>query len=103
MQRERDYGDGSLQVAYVYGYNGNGIRVWKQDMLAQQEYRYVCRIGCGGVPMRVYDRALSGGSWGSAESYLPAENSILVQCGRYFAYREELGTSGVYYGTVYDY
>ncbi len=25
-------------------------------MLAGQEYRYVCRIGCGGVPMRVYSQ-----------------------------------------------
>jgi len=73
---ERDYGDGSLQVAYVYGYNGDGIRVWKQDMLAQQEYRYVCRIGCGGIPMRVYNRAMGGTSWVSAEDSLPAGNAL---------------------------
>ncbi len=69
---ERDYGDGSLQVAYVYGYNGDGIRVWKQDMLAQQEYRYVCRIGCGGVPMRVYSRAMGTTNWNTMEEYLDA-------------------------------
>jgi hypothetical protein len=67
---ERDYGSGGVQVAYAYGYNSDGVRVWKQDVLNQQEYRYVCRIGCGGVPMRVYNRAMSGGSWASVEDYL---------------------------------
>jgi len=69
---ERDYGNGSLQVAYVYGYNGDGIRVWRQDMLAQQEYRYVCRIGCGGVPMRVYSRAMGTTNWNTQDAYLDA-------------------------------
>ena len=55
---ERDYGDGNLQVAYEYGYTGNGVRVWKRDYLNQQEYRYLCRIGCGDVPMRVYNLSL---------------------------------------------
>jgi len=59
---ERDYGSGGVQVAYAYGYNSDGVRVWKRDYLAGQEYRYVCRTGCGGVPMRVYSRAMSGGS-----------------------------------------
>ncbi|GIV07718.1 MAG: hypothetical protein KatS3mg017_0920 [Fimbriimonadales bacterium] len=76
MRIERDYGDGSLQVAYVYGYNGDGIRVWKQDRLAQQEYRYVCRIGCGGIPMRVYNRTMGGTSWASVEDSLPAGNAL---------------------------
>jgi hypothetical protein len=41
---ERDYGGGDVQVAYEYGYNSDGVRVWKQDVLNQQEYRlgYVC-------------------------------------------------------------
>jgi len=26
---ERDYGNGNLQVAYEYGYTGDGVRVWK--------------------------------------------------------------------------
>ena len=60
---ERDYGAGGVQVAYEYGYNSDGARVWKRDVLNQQEYRYVCRIGCGGVPMRVYNRSMSGGDW----------------------------------------
>ena len=59
---ERDYGSGGVQVAYEYGYNSDGVRVWKRDYLAGQVYRYVCRTGCGGVPMRVYSRAMSGGS-----------------------------------------
>jgi hypothetical protein len=69
---ERDYGGGDVQVAYAYGYNSDGVRVWKRDVLAGQEYRYVCRIGCGGVPMRVYNRPLSGGSWNTLEEYLDA-------------------------------
>jgi len=32
----------------------------------------VCRIGCGGVPMRVYNRPMSGGSWNTLEEYLDA-------------------------------
>jgi len=67
---ERDYGSGGVQVAYEYGYNSDGARVWQRDVLNGQEYRYVCRIGCGGVPMRVYNRPTSGGSWASASSYL---------------------------------
>jgi hypothetical protein len=67
---ERDYGNGDVQLAYEYGYNSDGVRVWKRDVLAGQEYRYVCRIGCGGVPMRVYNRAMSGGSWNTLEEYV---------------------------------
>jgi len=67
---ERDYGNGSLQLAYAYGYNSDGVRVWKQDVLAGQEYRYVCRIGCGGVPMRVYNRAMGEQSWNTLEEYV---------------------------------
>jgi hypothetical protein len=52
---ERDYGSGGVQVAYEYGYNSDGARVWKRDVLNEQEYRYVCRVGCGGVPMRLYN------------------------------------------------
>ena len=42
---ERDYGAGGVQVAYEYGYNSDGARVWKRDVLNGQEYWYVCRIG----------------------------------------------------------
>ena len=73
---ERDYGNGNLQTAYEYGYTGDGVRVWKRDTLNQQEYRYPCRIGCGGVPMRVYHRAIGGASWASVEDYLPAGNGL---------------------------
>ena len=61
---------------HEYGYNSDGARVWKRDGLAGQEYRYVCRIGCGGVPMRVYNRPMNGGSWASVEDYLPAGNAL---------------------------
>jgi len=73
---ERDYGSGGAQVAYEYGYNSDGARVWKRDVPNQQEYRYICRIGCGGVPMRVYNRPMNGGSWASVEDYLPAGNAL---------------------------
>lgn len=63
VQIERDYGGGNVQLAYRYGYSGDGVRVWKQDVLNGQEYRYVCRIGCGGVPMRVYVRQTGDGNW----------------------------------------
>ncbi|GBC92607.1 hypothetical protein HRbin15_01078 [bacterium HR15] len=78
---ERDYGDGSLQVAYEYGYNGDGIRVWKQDRLAQQEYRYVCRIGCGGVPMRVYSRQIGEQRWIEESDYLENRAFVLSSSG----------------------
>jgi hypothetical protein len=61
---------------HEYGYNSDGIRVWKRDGLNGQEYRYVCRTGCGYVPMRVYNRAMSGGSWATVEDYLPAGNAL---------------------------
>jgi hypothetical protein len=32
---ERDYGGGDVQVAYEYGYNSDGVRVWKRDGLNQ--------------------------------------------------------------------
>ncbi len=59
---ERDYGD-RLETVYEYGYNSDGVRVWKRDGLAEREYRYVCRIGCGGAPMRVYKRYNSPWIW----------------------------------------
>jgi hypothetical protein len=73
---ERDYGNGDVQLAYEYGYNSDGVRVWKRDVLAGQEYRYICRIGCGGVPMRVYNRAMGGGSWNTLEEYLDAPTQV---------------------------
>lgn len=69
---ERDFGNGNLQTAYEYGYNSDGAKVWKRDLLNQQEYRYVCRINCGGVPMRVYVRALNETNWIRSEDYLEA-------------------------------
>ena len=88
---ERDYGNGDLQTAYEYGYTGDGVRVWKRDTLNQQEYRYVCRIGCGGVPMRVYNRAIGGASWASVEDYL--ETSTVT------GYTKAEGTFGHYVWT----
>jgi hypothetical protein len=84
---ERDYGSGGVQLAYEYGYNSDGARVWKRDrrdMQNEQEYRYVCGIGCGGVPMRVYNRPMNGGSWASVEDYL--------LCSRVNIYTNQYGT-----------
>ncbi len=71
---ERDYGSGGVQVAYEYGYNSDGVRVWKRDVLNGQEYRYVCRIGCGGVPMRVYGRMFSENHFTSVDPILNNAN-----------------------------
>ena len=79
MRIERDYGAGGVQVAHEYGYNSDGARVWKRDrrdMQNEQEYRYVCGIGCGGVPMRVYNRPMNGGSWTSVEDYLDTDSAL---------------------------
>ena len=57
---------------YEYGYNSDRVRVWKRDVLNGQEYRYLRRIGCGGVPMRVYNRMMSGGRWNTLEEYMEA-------------------------------
>ena len=76
MKIEQDYGSRDVQLAYEYGYNSDGVWVWKRDGLAGQEYRYLCRIGCGDVPMRVYNRPTSGGSWESVEDYLPAGTAL---------------------------
>ena len=70
MKIERDYGSGGVQLAYEYGYNSDGARVWKRDVRNGQEYRYVCRIGCGGVPMQVYYRAMGELCWNMHEHYL---------------------------------
>jgi hypothetical protein len=77
VQQGRDYGNGNVQLAYEYGYSGDGARVWKRDYLVQQEYRYQCRIGCGGVPMRVYSSVMGSESWRSIEDYLPAGRALL--------------------------
>ncbi|MEJ5384245.1 MAG: hypothetical protein WHS44_05115 [Fimbriimonadales bacterium] len=57
------------------------MRVWKRDGLAQQEYRYVCRIGCGSVPMRVYSRAIGGESWNTLEEYVAGLSSVWYRTG----------------------
>lgn len=76
---ERDYGTGDLQLAYVYGYNSDGARVWRQDALNQQEYRYVCRIGCGGIPMRVYGKLFSRARFTLVDTVLSRGNLTIHQ------------------------
>ncbi|GIV07960.1 MAG: hypothetical protein KatS3mg019_0051 [Fimbriimonadales bacterium] len=72
-------------------YNSDGVRVWRQDALNQQEYRYVCRIGCGGIPMRVYNRAIGGTSWNTLEEYMETPTVI--------GYTKVEGTFGHYVWT----
>ncbi len=86
-------------MAYEYGYNSDGGKVWKRDYLNQQEYRYLCRIGCGGTPMRVYNRVMGNESWTSVEDYLPAGNALGYNTNWQFRYSGGelvmMGTSGV--------
>ena len=81
LRIERDYGGGTLQLAYAYGYNSDGVRVWKRDALTGQEYRYVCRIGCGGVPMRVYNRQIVEQRWIEESDYLENRAFVLSSSG----------------------
>ncbi len=63
-------------MAYEYGYNSDGGKVWKKDHLNPQEYRYLCRIGCGGTPMRVYNRAMGATTWTTLEEYMDAPTVV---------------------------
>ena len=56
---ERDYGGGDVQVAYEYGYNSDGARVWKRDVRNGQEYRYICGTGCAAV-LKVFEKNAEG-------------------------------------------
>jgi len=58
VKTERDFRNGNPTTAYEYGYNSDSGKVWKKDHLNQQEYRYLCRIGCGGTPMQMYNRTM---------------------------------------------
>ncbi|MDW8052691.1 MAG: hypothetical protein RMJ83_09475 [Armatimonadota bacterium] len=73
---ERDFGNGNLQVGYEYSYNSDGAKIWKRDSLSQKEFRYLCRIGCGGVPMRVYVKGIDEAIWTRTEDYLPAGKAL---------------------------
>ena len=37
VKRGRDYGSSGVRVAYEYGYNSDGVRVWKRDVRNGQE------------------------------------------------------------------
>jgi len=67
-----DYGSGGVQVAYEYGYNSDGARMWKRDrrdMQNEQEYRYVCGIGCGWLPLVIYRDYDGADEWAIWERY----------------------------------
>ncbi|MFN4033768.1 MAG: RHS repeat domain-containing protein [Fimbriimonadales bacterium] len=78
---ERDYGGGDMRPVYEAQYNGDGFRVWDKEWLWEvqnpplvQEYRYVCGVGCGRLPMRVYRNA--DGWWVSYEWYVRLLDSV---------------------------
>lgn len=41
VQIERDYGGGNVQLAYRYGYSGDGVRVCKQVLPMARRYRLI--------------------------------------------------------------
>ena len=41
----------------------------------------MCRIGCGGVPMRVYNRAIGNASWNTLEEYVETPTAVLYGAG----------------------
>ncbi len=74
---ERDYGNGNKQVAYEYGYNSDGGKVWTREHITGQhtlEFRFItCGTGCAGSPLSLYLRERVGGSilaWNRAEEYV---------------------------------
>jgi len=58
LRIELDYGNGNVQLAYEYGYSGDGERVWMRSGLNQWEYRNVCGL-------RVYHRRMGDQFFGS--------------------------------------
>ena len=81
MRIERDYAGGDMRPAYEARYNGDGFRVWDKEWLWEvqnpplvDEYRYVCGVGCGRLPLRVYRK--EGGWWVSYEWYVRLLSSV---------------------------
>ncbi|MEO0249902.1 MAG: hypothetical protein ABIN58_10295 [candidate division WOR-3 bacterium] len=65
------------EVAFEDGYSGDGVRVLKKDYDAQKEFWFSCSISCGGIPLRVYFRALgSNDPWQSGEDYMWQGDSL---------------------------
>ncbi|GIV06723.1 MAG: hypothetical protein KatS3mg016_2298 [Fimbriimonadales bacterium] len=57
---------------YLYYFMPTHLQSDCKWYMNQPEYRYLCRIGCVGIPMRVYSRAMGGTSWNTLEAYLDA-------------------------------
>ena len=78
----RDYGSGGVQVAYEYGYNSDGARVWKREFLPTLliEYRWICGTACKGLSMSLYKQEAAADyttGWFRSESYLITPTSVL--------------------------
>ncbi len=77
---ERDYGNGNKQVAYEYGYNSDGGKVWTREYFMNQlilEFRFItCGTGCAGTPLSLYMRTHGGEMGGSASAWSRAEEYV---------------------------
>ena len=74
MQIAWDYGNGNLQTAYEYEYDGDGVKVLERRYRTAQhwtEYRFIgCGAGCAGSSLSVYARGHINGqntAWRRAE------------------------------------
>ncbi len=83
---ERDYGTGSLQVAYAYGYNSDGVKVLERKYITSQhwlEYRFVgCGTECTRNSLSLYARERVGGQgsgWRRAEEYAPFPTGLMYR------------------------
>ncbi|GIV07938.1 MAG: hypothetical protein KatS3mg019_0029 [Fimbriimonadales bacterium] len=83
---ERDYGNGSLQLAYEYGYNSDGVRVLERKYITPQHWReyrlFVCGVGCGDDALSLYARESQNGqglAWGRAEEYVPFPTGLMYR------------------------
>ena len=81
LRIERDYGGGTLQLAYAYGYNSDGVRVWKREHAGDVhfEYRFMCGSRCVGVPVCLYSREIHDGwigTWQRGEEYTITPSAV---------------------------
>ena len=75
LQIARENDTGNVHLVYEARYNGDGFRVWDREWRWEvmnppltREYKYVCQVGCGRLPLRVYWNA--EGFWVSYEWYI---------------------------------
>ncbi|GIV06825.1 MAG: hypothetical protein KatS3mg017_0027 [Fimbriimonadales bacterium] len=81
LQIARENDTGNVHLVYEARYNGDGFRVWDREWRWEvmnppltMEYKYVCQVGCGRMPLRVYRN--EGGFWVSYEWYVRLWRSV---------------------------